>query len=106
MKTNIERIESTSKAHQRIARNAAEYAYNHRDWTYSDIWDAYGKPSVYKVRAWEYCRELCANMGGWDMLISSKNTMQFSVVFRFTDENGRVGYAYITRDHDRFCFAE
>ena len=104
--TNSERVKNTSRKNQNIARAAAVHAYNNRRWTASDIWEAYDRPSAAKVRAWDYCRELCANMGGFDLLISGWNCMQFSVVFKFEDENtGVLCYAYITRDYDRFCEA-
>lgn len=99
-------INNTSKKGQRIAKAAAEHAYNNRRWTYDSIWNAYEKPSAAKVKAWDYCRELCAKLGGFDLIISSKNTMVFSVVFKFIDpETGALSYAYITRDYDRFCHA-
>lgn len=99
-------IENTSKANQRIARNAAEHAYRNRAWTYDDIYDAYERPSREKVRAWEYCQRVCAEMNGFNLVISSKNTFNFSAVFTFTDENtGELCYGYITKDYDRFCYA-
>ena len=99
-------IENTSKANQRIARNAAEYAYNNRRWTYGDIYDAYDRPSREKVRAWEYCKRICEELRGFDLLISSKNTFNFSAVFKFADDKtGELCYCYITKDYDRFCYA-
>lgn len=106
MKTNHSRVMNTTKQGQRTAKAAAEHAYNNRGWTYRNIWDAYEKPSYAKEKAWHYCRELCADMGGFDLLILSRNTFQFSAVFKFTDdETGELCYAYITRDYDRFCHA-
>lgn len=104
--TNIN-VSNSSKRDQRIARENAAFAYAHRGYTYSDIWEAYDRPSVYKVRAWEYCKQLCADLGGFDMLIASRNTFQFSVCFKFYDqETGALSYAYITRDYDRYGYAE
>jgi hypothetical protein len=106
MKTNHERVINTTKQNQKIARAAAETAYSHRDWTYETLWDAYEKPSFAKAKAWKYCVDLCREMGGFDMVISARNCMVFSVVFTFVDnETGVVCYAYITRDYDRFCEA-
>lgn len=99
-------INETSKSNQRIARNAAEYAYRNRAWTYGDIYDAYDRPSREKVNAWEYCKRVCAEMGGYDLLIAAKNTFNFSAVFKFEDaETGAHCYGYITKDYDRFCYA-
>lgn len=99
-------IENTSKKNQRIARNAAEYAYSNRRLTYNDIFTAYGRPSVDKCRAWEYCKRVCEELDGFDLLIASRNTFSFSAVFTFTDkETGELCYGYITKDYDRFCHA-
>lgn len=104
--TNAEIIANTKKRDQKIARAAAERAYAFPRYTFHSLWDAYGKPSENKVRAWDYCKRLCAEMGGFDMVISSRNSMVFSVVFKFADnETGELCYAYITRDYDRFCHA-
>ena len=102
-----ERIKNTSKAGQKKAREAAVYAYAHRAWTYNDIYSAYKKPSVYKVRAWNYCKELCREMHGYDLIISAAGNQTFSVVFTFNERGtGRKCFAYITRDYNRFCYAE
>lgn len=97
-------IENTSRRHQTIARQNAEYAYNNRRWTYGDIFEAYSKPSTAKVRAWEYCKQLCKEVNGHDIIISARGCQTFSVCFKFED-NGRPCYAYITRDYDRYCYA-
>lgn len=97
-------IENTTKKNQRVVLAAAESAYNNRRWTYDDIFSAYGRPSADKVRAWDYCKELCAKMGGYDLLISSRNAFRFSACFKFEDD-GRLCYAYITPDYNRFCYA-
>ncbi len=99
-------IENTTKQGQRAARIAAEYAYRNRAYTYGDIFDAYERPSAAKVRAWRDCERLCEELSGYDMLISSRNTFSFSVVFRFDEpETGEMCYAYITRDYNRYCKA-
>jgi len=102
-----QRIKSTSKAGQRKAREAATWAYNHAWHVYSDIFDAYKNPSSAKVRAWNYCKELCDRMHGYDLLISGAGCFTFSVVFKFRERGTkRECYAYITRDYNRFCYAE
>lgn len=97
---------NTSRKDQKIARAAAEYAYSNRRWTYEDIFEAYNNPSAAKIRAWHRCQDLCRRMHGTNLIISSRNTMKFSVVFMFPDEEtGELCYAYITADYDRFCKA-
>lgn len=105
--TNSERVANTSKRGQKIAREAAEFAYSGRNWKVCrDIYEAYKTPSVYKVRAFERCKALCAEMNGFDLVISAAGCQTFSVVFSFMDEEtGVLCYAYITRDYDRFCEA-
>ena len=74
---------------------------------YDDIYSAYKNPSVYKVRAWNWCKELCREMHGYDLIISAAGCQTFSVVFTFNERGtGRKCYAYITRDYNRFCYAE
>ena len=100
-------IKNTKKAEQKKARAAAAYAYSGRAWNiYKDIYDAYARPSVAKVRAWHYCKQLCAELGGHDLIICGKNCMVFSVCFKFEDEAGREAVSYITRDYDRFAYVE
>ena len=102
------RIANTSTRGQKIARAAAEYAYSGKSWkNYKDIFEAYKNPSIYKIRAFENCKELCAKMHGFDLVISAAGCQTFSVCFKFR-ENGtrKLCYAYITRDYNRFCYAE
>ena len=103
----MKQIENTTRRNQNIARQNAEYAYNNRRWTYNDIYDAYGRPSREKIRAWEYCKNACDEVGGWDLIISSKNTFRFSACFKFEDpDNGELCYGYITAEYDRYCYAD
>ena len=99
-------VELTAKKDRRIARRAAEWAYSDRNWKhYHDIYEAYKNPSIYKVRAWNRCKDLCARMNGWGLTISAAGVQTFSVVFSYPDEvTGEICYAYITRDYDRFCY--
>lgn len=105
-KSNADKIAETSKQGQRVARAAASRAFSRGLWNYPrDIYEAYTKPSIYKVRAWEYCRNMCRDMGGHDLIISAAGCQTFSVCFKF-EADGKPAYAYITRDYNRFCFAE
>lgn len=100
-----QKIAKTKKADQKTAREAAERCYRFgRD--IDDIYKAYGRPSLKKVQAWERCRRICEELDGYDMRIAGKGAYSFSVVFKFFDkENYKQGYAYITKDYDRFCWA-
>jgi len=107
MKNSISSVENTKNRDRKIARAAAEYAYSGKSWkVYHDIFDAYKSPSIYKVRAWRYCQELCRRMQGFDCIISAAGCQTFSVCFKYPDEiTGEICYAYITRDYNRFCYA-
>lgn len=100
-----QRIKNTSSQGQKIAKAACEWAYSGRPTVYHDIYEAYERPSVYKVRAWNYCKELCKKMHGFDLVICGKNSMKFSAMFQFVERGtGALCYAYITKDYDRFCY--
>ena len=103
---NEKRIENTSKKNQRIARETAQYYFDHKNRLYSDIFSAYKKPSSKKIIAWNYCKELCKSMHGFDLYISAAGCQTFSVIFKFYDSKKRLCFAYITRDYNRFCYAE
>lgn len=97
-------IRDTSAARRKIALKNGAWALSHRNFCYDDIFDAYDKPSRDKILAWEYCKNLCERLNGWNLIISSKNTYQFSAVFEFVDyETGVLSVAYITRDYDSFA---
>lgn len=101
-------IISRSITAQKTAQAAAAWAYSPRNYkSASDIYTAYKTPSVHKVRAFERCKSLCARLNGYDLRIAAAGHQTFSVVFRFTDaETGKPCVAYITRDYDRFAFAD
>lgn len=102
----MEDIHHTSRARQRAAEQAFKWAYNPNNWDRcTDIYEAYGKPSYQKVRAFEYCKQLCRENDGFDFQIIGHNAMTFSVGFRYYGKNtGAACFAYITRDYDSFCF--
>ena len=47
--------------------------------------DVYGKYSSHKENAFERCKDLCKEKGGWGLCIISHNTFSFTVKF-ITDE--------------------
>lgn len=94
-----------SKSDQRKARAAAEWAYNGRSTTYSDIYDAYTMPSAAKVRARENCKKLCKEYDGHALTICGRSTMAFSALFQYMEGN-RPCYCYITKDYTRHAYAD
>lgn len=67
----------------------------------ADIYEAYEKPSIYKVRAWEYCKSLMNEYKGYGLVITGKNCMAFSAGFiGYVD--GLKCYFHITKSYDRY----
>lgn len=50
-----------------------------------DIFDAYGRPSVYKARAWEAIRRECYENGGSGLVITGHNSSFFSCAYVYPD---------------------
>lgn len=95
----MEKIKATTQKAGYV-RSAYNYALRYG---YSDIYEAYKNPSVYKVRAWRYCEELCRKYNGYNLMISGRGCWTFSAVFLFTDPGtGVENVAWITKGHDRY----
>lgn len=92
---------------QRAAENACRWAnspYMKKN-IISTLEEAYNNCSTAKWRAYHYCLELCRKLDGYNFQILGHNCMTFSVGFEYVGkETGALCYAYITRDHDSFCF--
>lgn len=59
--------------------------------------DVYATCSTEKHRAYNYCRCLCDDLGGWGFAITSANTFSFCVMFYFEHpETGEIMLAHIT----------
>ena len=70
------------------------YEYN------TDIYQAYEKPSHAKVMAFDYCRKMESEFGGWAGVIASKNTFEFTYDFLF-EMNGRRYLMHISKCYNR-----
>ena len=67
----------------------------------TDIYEAYERPSVYKVRAWEYCKQLMNEYNGYGLAVTGHNCMAFSAGFiGYVD--GLKCYFHITKSYDRY----
>ena len=62
--------------------------------TENTIYKAYGRPSVYKVRAFERCEDIMQEFDGYSLRIVGHNSSQFSAAFT-TDTDFYV----ITKDN-------
>ena len=75
---------------------ALRFDANNWRWTYRDIYEAYERPSIYKVRSFEKIRDRALNTNGYnyDLRIIGKNCMSYSTVYTFTEGNT----TYIVKD--------
>ena len=65
------------------------------------IYDVYSSYSYKKLRAWDYCKDLCARHEGWGLKVISHNTFIFTAGFYFTDKDtGVLRFMYITPSYD------
>jgi hypothetical protein len=62
--------------------------------TENTIYKAYGRPSVYKVRAFERCEDIMHEFDGYSLRVVGHNSSQFSAAFT-TDTDFYV----ITKDN-------
>ena len=64
-----------------------------------DIFDAYGKPSSYKVRIWEDWSEVLGPI--W---IHGYNSCAFSISGKLTDETDGTEYAVLITKDNRYAY--
>lgn len=106
---NTNRLAQAVKAAQEDRKNARIAQAHIGSWMKSnkvELWQVYGSYSVYKARAFEYCKELMHDLNGYGLRILSFNSQAFTVGFMFFDaETGDEMFAYITKDYNRFCYA-
>lgn len=59
--------------------------------------EVYGSYSAAKAQAWTHCECLCAELGGFNLCVTSANTFMFTAQFEFDNpENGRPMVCHIT----------
>ena len=63
--------------------------------TYNTLDEAYQNPSEAKRRAYRDCLAMCDRMGGYDVRITGKSCMFFSIAWRF-ENNGEEWLHYET----------
>ena len=83
------------------AKEKAFYArYKSTSGDVCELWQVYSNPSYYKVRAYDYCREIYYKLNGYGFKITSANTSFFSIGFLYDtidEETGEI----ITHCHYR-----
>ena len=83
-----------SKADKRKA--LAHYDAYKRSSSY-ELYDVYGRYSSAKARAWDYCKGLMNDHGGYGLKIISANGYQFTAGFMIDMCDGSKLFAYITK---------
>lgn len=69
------------------------------------IGECYGRYSVAKQHAYDYCRKLFDKYDGADFIITSYNTFSFTASFDFSHpQTGEAMRAIITRDHNHVYY--
>ena len=64
-----------------------------------ELYQAYGRCSSAKLKAWDYCKELMWDFHGHGLKIISHNGYQFTAGFMFEYE-GKEMFMYISKTHD------
>lgn len=86
------------KQQEKIAKANIERWKNTQE---RDLYDVYKNPSLAKRRAWRYCENLCASLGGHGLKVVGFNCMKFSAGFEFiNDKTGELMYMHITPSYD------
>ena len=71
----------------------------------ASIYDAYQKPSDYKVRAYNQCISIAKEYNGFNFTILGANCQTFSVGFECT-LNNKLHFVWITPYNHRICCVE
>jgi hypothetical protein len=90
------------KANTKQAEGLRQDAQRWGRWTWSDIYEAYESPSVYKVRSFKAIEDRARNTEGYnnDLRIIGKNCMQYSTIYTFTEGSK----TYIVKDTKDNCY--
>ena len=71
----------------------------------NSIWQAYERPSVYKVRAWEWCKIACKEDGGDTPWVTGWNSSKFTCAYFCGHyETGERCLAVHTADNVYWCY--
>lgn len=91
-------VKATTKEAEALRQDAQRWGR----WTYNNIWEAYERPSIYKIRSFEEIERRARETEGYnhDLRIIGKNCMQYSTVYTFTED----GKTYIVKDTKDNCY--
>lgn len=70
-----------------------------------NLWDAYERPSIYKVRAWEWCKVACRDDDGGGLCVTGWNCSKFTCAYFFGHhETGERCLAVHTAENVYWCY--
>ena len=87
----------TKNQRMKIAKEKYINYCNSNDTCLEDVYKSY---SIYKARAWSYCKELMQDYCGYNLRVISHNSNIFTAGFEFQDEFGVNYFMYITPTYD------
>ncbi|MBQ0112276.1 MAG: hypothetical protein KBT03_04015, partial [Bacteroidales bacterium] len=85
-----------------LCKNKKFMQSNYRSYLKSDdenIFQAYGKPSQEKIKAYSYCEQICKEYDGKNIKVVGASTYIFTVGFEIT-YNDEQCFVYITPQHN------
>lgn len=69
------------------------------------IWASYGNPSIYKVRAWEWCKASCRDDSGHGLCVTGWNMAKFTCAYFCSHhETGEQCLIVRTADNIYWCY--
>lgn len=72
-----------------------------------DIWDAYKRPSHYKIRAWEWVKAACKEDGGHGICVTGANCSKFTAAYFCSHyETGEACIVVHTADNVYWAFVD
>lgn len=100
----ITKFDSNHKINN-VVRNAWRAIYN--DYEVNSIWEAYKSPSMYKIRAWEWCQTDCRENDGHGLCITAWNTSKFTAAyFCYHHETAKQCLVVHTADNVYWCYVD
>ena len=83
-----------------MTKRQGEMMRAHARSTSRTIWDAYGRPSRRKERAYEECYAEMKRLNGYDGRVTVASSSFFSYAFLYRDGDGKARMKYMTYAND------
>lgn len=102
-------MKTTQRENNHKINNCVRNAYRAiiSDYAVNSIWQAYDRPSIYKVRAWEWCQTACKENNGYNLCITGWNCSKFTVAYFCSHhETGKECIIVHTADNVYWAFVD